>query len=385
MSESQVVFPPFTEEHALFRRSVREFVNREMVPNVERWEEEQDFEDELFRKAGDLGFLGLRHPAEKGGAGVDYWFTVAFGEELVRSRCAGVNMAIAVQTDVATPILGELGSDAIVEEFLRPAIAGEKIGALGVTEPGCGSDVAGVRTTARRDGGDYVVSGSKTFITNGARADFVTLAARTGGEGHRGISLIVLPTDVKGFSVTRRLKKLGNHSSDTAELAFDECRVPARFLIGEENQGFRYIMENFQGERLIAAIFAVAAAQQALEDALVYGKERTAFGRPIIGFQVWRHELTELLTEVEAARWLTYRACDLFDRGVEATREISMAKLFACEVACKVTDRVLQLHGGYGYMDEYPISRSWRDVRLLTIGGGTSQIMKEIISKRIGL
>jgi citronellyl-CoA dehydrogenase len=378
-------YPPFTEEHHIFRKSVRDFVAREMAPYAEQWDAAEDFPNELIRKLGELGWLGLRHSAEVGGAGVDYWYTVVFGEELCRSRCAGANMGIAVQTDVATPVLGELGSEAVIEEFLKPAIAGEKIGALGITEPGAGSDVAAIRTTARKEGGDYVINGSKTFITNGARADFVTVAARTGGEGFTGISLIVLPTDVKGFSVTRKLKKVGNYASDTAELAFDDCRVPQRYLVGEENQGFRYIMMNFQGERLIAAIFAVAAAELALQDAVAYGRERQAFGRPIVKFQIWRHELTDLFTEVEAARWLTYRACDLFNREQEAVKEISMAKLYACEVAVKVMDRLLQFHGGYGYMDEYYISRAWRDVRLLTIGGGTSEIMKEIISRRMGL
>jgi citronellyl-CoA dehydrogenase len=382
---SRPTFPPHSEEHAIFRRSVREFVARELLPHVEEWEEAADFPNELFPKLGELGFLGLRHAEDKGGAGVDYWYTVAFAEELCHSRCAGVNMGILVQTDVATPILGELGSDDVVDTFLRPAIAGEKIGALGITEPGSGSDVASIRTTARRDGDDYVINGSKTFITNGARADFVTLAARTGGEGPRGVSLIVLPTDVKGYQVARRLKKVGNHSSDTAELAFDDCRVPRRFLVGEENLGFRYIMENFQGERLVMALVAVEVSRMALADAMEYGLERKVFGRPITKFQVWRHELTQLMTEVEAARWLTYRACDLFDHGEDSIKEVSMAKLFACETAIRVADRVLQLFGGYGYMDEYPISRLWRDVRLLTIGGGTSEIMKEIISKQAGL
>jgi citronellyl-CoA dehydrogenase len=316
---------------------------------------------------------------------VDYWYTVACIEELARARCAGLNMAIMVQSEMATPVISELGTNELKEEFVRPAIQGEKIGALGITEPNCGSDVASIRTTARKDGDDYVINGSKTFITNGARADFITLAVRTGGEGFGGISFVVFPTDVKGFSVSRRLKKVGNHASDTAELAFDDCRVPRRYLLGEENQGFRYVMVNFQGERLVAALAGVAAAQIALEEGLAYGRERTAFGRPIVGFQIWRHEIAELFTQVEAGRWLTYRACDLFDRKQEATREISMAKLFCGELAVRTVDRMLQLHGGYGYMDEYYISQAWRDVRLLTIGAGTSEVMKEIIAKVLRL
>jgi len=378
-------FPPFTEEHQIFRKTVRDFVQRELLPNARKWEEAEDFPDEVFRQLGKLGFLGLRHPEAVGGAGVDYWYTVAFLEELTRSRCAGLNMAIMVQSEMATPVISELGSDELKEEFVRPALRGEKIGALGITEPNCGSDVASIRTTARKDGDDYVINGSKTFITNGARAHFITLAVRTGGEGFGGISFVVVPTDVKGFSVSRKLKKVGNHASDTAELAFDDCRIPRRYLIGEENQGFRYVMVNFQGERLAAALAGVKAAEIALEDGLAYGRERTAFGRPIVGFQIWRHELAELHTQLEAGRWLTYRACDLFDRKQEATREISMAKLFCGELAVKVVDRILQLHGGYGYMDEYYISQAWRDVRLLTIGAGTSEVMKEIIAKYLRL
>ncbi|MCC6746213.1 MAG: acyl-CoA dehydrogenase family protein [Deltaproteobacteria bacterium] len=378
-------FPPFTPEHEIFRKSVRDYVTKELTPHAREWDEAGIFPVEVFRQMGKLGFLGLRHPESSGGAGVDYWYTVAFGEELIRSRLAGMNMAIMVQTDMATPVLSELGTDDIKKDFVAPAIRGEKIAALGVTEPGCGSDVASIRTTARKEGGDYVINGSKTFITNGTRADFVTLAVRTGDAGHMGISLVVLPTDVKGFSVTRKLQKLGNHSSDTAELAFDNCRIPQRYLVGEENHGFRYIMMNFQGERLIAAITAVAGSLLALEDAVRYGRDRQAFGRPIIKFQVWRHELTDLYTQVEAARWLTYRACDLFNRGKDAVKEISMAKLYAGETVVKVMDRVLQFHGGYGYMDEYDISRAWRDSRLITIGGGTSEVMKEIISKWMGI
>jgi len=376
-----MTFPPFTEEHDLFRRTVRSFVTREMVPNVKQWEEDKDFPNELFVKMGELGLLGLRHPEDAGGAGLDYWFTVAFLEELTYSRCAGVNMAIAVQTDMATPVLSELGSDEIKAEFVAPAVAGEMVAALGVTEPGCGSDVSAIRTTAKRDGDDFIINGSKTFITNGARASFITLAVRTGEPGFGGISLVVFPCDTKGFSVVSKLDKIGNHSSDTTELAFEDCRIPARYLIGQENMGFRYIMMNFQGERLAAAIMAVKACDIALADAFEYGKERAAFGKPLIKFQTWRHTFAELQAKVEAARWLTYRACDLYNRGEDAVIPISMAKLYAGELAFEVHDRVRQFHGGYGYMDEYDISRAWRDVRLLTIGGGTSEVMKDIIAK----
>ncbi len=231
-----------------------------------------------------------------------------------------------------------------------------------------------------------MINGAKCWITNGTRADFITLAVRTGAEnsGFGGISLVLFPTDCKGFKVSRKIKKMGNFASDTAELSFEDCRIPARYLLGEENHGFYYIMMNFQGERLIAACSAVAGAQQCLDQTIKYTTDRTAFGRPILKFQVWRHQFAELQTEIEAARWLTYRAVDLFNRKEDATKEITMAKLFAGELACKVADRCLQAHGGFGYSEEFPISRYYRDIRLITIGGGTSEIMKEILSKRLG-
>jgi citronellyl-CoA dehydrogenase len=375
----------FQQEHEIFRKSFREFVERELAPHVEAWEAAEEFPVSVFRRMGELGYLGVSYPEELGGGGGDYWMTVAWIEELVRSRSAGLNMALMVQTDMATPIINTLGTKEQKQEFLVPAIRGQKIAALGVSEPGAGSDVANIRTTARRVGDEYVVSGAKTFITNGTRADFITLAVRTGGPGYGGLSLLLFPTDVKGFRVTRKLKKIGNHASDTAELSFEDCRIPARYLLGEENQGFYYIMMNFQGERLAAAIGAVAGCERALLGTLEYGRQRQAFERPILKFQVWRHEFADLSTQIEAARWLTYRACDLFNRKEDAIKEITMAKLFAGELLCKVTDRCLQFHGGYGYMDEFPISRAWRDARLITIGGGTSEIMKEILSKRLGL
>jgi citronellyl-CoA dehydrogenase len=374
----------FREEHEIFRKTLRDFVAKEITPNAEAWEKAKLFPRELFKRCGELGFLGVHYPEELGGGGGDYWYSVVWGEELARSGLAGVNMALAVQTDMATPIIGEIGTQEQKEEFLRPAIRGDKIAALGISEPNCGSDVASIRTTAKRVGGDYVVNGAKCWITNGTRADFITLAVRTGEEGHGGISLVLFPTDVRGFQVTRKIDKMGNHCSDTAELSFEDCRIPARNLLGEENRGFYYIMTNFQGERLIAAIKAVSGAQHALDSTIRYTSERTAFGRPILKFQVWRHTFAELQTQIEAARWLTYRACDLFNRRQDATKEITMAKLFAGELLNKVVDRCLQAHGGFGYSDEFPISRAFRDARLITIGGGTSEIMKEILAKRLG-
>ena len=254
-----------------------------------------------------------------------------------------------------------------------------------MSEPGCGSDVASVRTTAKRVGDDYVINGSKMWITNGTRADFITLAVRTGEPGYGGVSLVTFPTDVKGFGVSKKLEKVGNLSSDTAVLFFEDCKIPARYILGEENQGFYHIMTNFQGERLIAAITAVEAMQQMVEDAIRYGREREAFGKPIIKFQVWRHKFVEHLTAILAARHLSYHAADLFNRKEMSVKEVSMAKLFAGDLAQRVAYDCMQFHGGMGYVTESHIARAWRDIRLITIGGGTSEVMKEIISKLEGL
>ncbi len=380
-----IAFEPFTEEHQAFRRTVREFCEKELAPHAREWDEKGEFPRDLFRRFGDLGFFGIRHDPAWGGSGLDYWYVVAYGEELVRSRNAGVGTAMLVQGEMATPIIGEIGTDEQKREFLAPALRGEKIAALAISEPDAGSDVAAIRTTARRDGDDLVVNGSKMWISNGARADFLTLAVRTGEEGYGGISLVTFPTDVKGFGVGKKLAKVGNLSSDTAILYFDDCRIPRRFLLGEENQGFFHIMTGFQGERLVAAVTAVAASQLMLEDAMRYGRERKAFGRPVASFQVWRHRLAELLSGVEAARWLTYRAADLFNRREVSVKEVSMAKLVACDLAQDVAYDCMQLHGGMGYVTETDVARAWRDVRLLPIAGGTSEIMKEIISKAVGL
>jgi citronellyl-CoA dehydrogenase len=378
-------FEPFTEDHQAFRRTVREFCEKELAPHARAWDEAGEFPRALFKTFADLGFFGIRHDPAWGGSGLDWWYVVAYAEELVRCRNAGLAMGMLVHGEMALPVIGELGTDEQKREFLAPAIRGERVAALAISEPDAGSDVAAIRTTARHDGGDLVVNGSKMWITNGARADFLTMAVRTGEEGYGGISLLLFPTDTPGFQVSKKLEKVGNPSSDTAVLFFDECRVPARWLLGEENQGFAHIMLNFQGERLVAAIQAVAGMQLMLEDALQYGHERRAFGRPLTGFQAWRHRLAEHLTAVEAARWLTYRACDLFERRQVALREISMAKLFACDLAQEVAYDCMQLHGGMGYVLETGIARAWRDVRVMTIAGGTSEIMKEIISKQAGM
>ena len=374
---------PFTPEHDLFRKNLRDYVERELAPHALEWDEAGIFPREVFTGMAQLGALGINYAEDVGGSAGDYWFVVVLAEELVRSRNAGVNMALLVQSQMATPIIGEIGTPEQKKEFLAPALAGEKIAALGISEPDAGSDVANLKTTARREGDDYVINGAKMWITNGTRADFITLAVRTGEKGYGGISLLTFPTDVKGYSVSKKLQKVGNLASDTALLFFEDCRVPVRYLLGEENHGFYHVMTNFQGERLVAAIGAVAGMDRLVEDAIQYGGERSAFGKPLAKFQVWKHKLVEHLTAIEAARWLTYRAVDLFDRKEAAVKEISMAKLFAGDLMQKVVYDCMQLHGGMGYVVETPVARAFRDARLLTIGGGTSEIMKEIIAKLV--
>ena len=377
--------PYFTEEHEMFRKTVRDFVQKELVPHAEEWDEAEEFPREVFTRMGELGLLGIRYPEEYGGSNLDYFFSVVFAEEMAKCGLAGLVMSILVQSDMGTGPLEIIGSEEIKREYLAPAIKGEKIASLGITEPGAGSDVAGMRTTAVRDGDEYVINGSKTFITNGTRADFVTLAAKTDPEaGHAGISMFVAPTNLPGFSVGRKLDKVGNRVSDTAELIFEDYRIPASNLLGEEGQGFYTAMINFQGERLIAAIASAEGASHMLEMTLQYAQEREQFGRPISKFQVTRHKFADMATEIEAGRQLAYHAAYLVDKGIDCVKEVSMAKLFCCETAFKVVDTCLQIHGGYGYMNEYAVSRAWRDTRLATIGGGTSEVMKEIIGRLMG-
>jgi citronellyl-CoA dehydrogenase len=379
-------YPQFSPEHDIFRSQLRKYVENELFPHIDEWEKARIFPREVFTDMGKRGFLGIRFPEELGGLGLDYWFTTVLAEELPRCGAAGLPMSIMVQTDMATPVIDDLGTPEQKEEFLRPVITGEKIAALGVSEPNAGSDVASILTTARRVGDEYIVNGSKTFITNGTRADFITLLVRTGDQpGFGSISILLFPTDVKGFSVSGKLEKIGNHCSDTAELAFDECRIPARYLLGQENMGFYYLMRNFQGERLVGSISAMAGVGLTMELTRKYVDERKAFGRPVSKFQTVKHLFAEMETRRSAGQALAYHCADLYNRKVECTKEISMAKLYCGETANWITDRCLQLHGGYGYMDEYHVSRAWRDGRLITIGGGTSEVMKEIISKYMGM
>jgi citronellyl-CoA dehydrogenase len=384
-AEAQAVYPPFTAEHDLIRQTVKRFCREEIAPFAQEWDEAGIFPREIFRKAADLGLFGIRIPSELGGSGLDWWATAAALESIAWADSPGTGMGLMVQAELTVPIINELGTAEHKDAFMRPAMAGEWIGALGISEPGGGSDVAALRTYARADGDDLVISGQKLWITNGSRADFIVLAVRTGEAGRRGISLVLFPTRTPGFSVGKKLKKVGNLCSDTAELFFDDCRIPARYILGEKNRGFYYIMHSFQGERLASAIMMVASMARCLDLAIQYGKERMAFGNPVGSYQVWRHKFAGHRTSLEAARWLVYRALDLTNRDQKAVREITMAKLYASELAQRLTYDCMQIFGGFGYTTEYPVSRYWRDLRLYTIGAGTSEIMKEIIAKEEAL
>lgn len=386
---------PFREEHDHFRTTVRQFAQKELAPFADEWEKAEIFPNEVFKRAGELGLFGAHYPEEHGGAGGDYWFSVAKAEELPRCLSAGVSMGLLVQGDMATPVISDLGSKEQIEEFLKPALRGEKIVALGVSEPNAGSDVAGIQTVAKKDGDDYVINGSKTYITNGCRADFVTLLAKTNPEaGAHGCSFFLVPTKTKGFSVSKKLKKVGNHASDTAELSFEDMRIPKRYLLGEENQGFMYLMQNFQTERLIACISGCAGFALAMEEAIAYGRERKAFGKPIIKREYWQHKFVDLYSKLEAGKALSYRACDAYNEeryvkkepiSFETVKLISMAKIFVGEIGTEIMDQCLQFHGGAGYIEEYRIGRAWRDQRLLRIGGGTTETMRYYVAKLMGL
>jgi citronellyl-CoA dehydrogenase len=379
-------FPPWTDEHQMIRRTVRAFVDERLYPHRHEWDKQGHWPArEIFQEMAEIGLLGIKVDPQFDGMGLDWWANTAFVEELSWCRNAGVVMSILVNTDMATGVIDEIGTDEQKEEFLAPVVRGEKIAALGVTEPGAGSDVSNIQTTARVDGDDFVINGAKTFITNASFADFITLAVRTGEPGFGGISLVLFPTSTPGFSVGRKLDKLGTRSVDSSEIHFNDCRIPKRNLLGILNGGFIHIMQNFQGERLCGSLMAVQGMDIAVQDALSYGKQREAFNRPITQFQVWRHKFAEHLTSIKAARMLTYHAVDKKISGDDPTLEVSMSKLFAADVAQRVVYDCLQFHGGYGFIEEYDIARTYRDMRLLPIGGGTSEVMKEIISKYSGI
>ncbi len=370
----------FGETHNLVRETVRKFVAREIRPFVDDWEEHGEFPRELYGKAGDAGILGIGYPEEYGGSGGDIFVKIASSEELMRCGSAGVVAGLG-SLDISIPPILALGTEEQKFRFVPPVLKGEKISALGITEPDAGSDVANIRTRASRRDDHYRVNGSKMFITSGARADQLTCAVRTGGEGSRGISLLVIPSQAPGYAVSKKLRKMGWWASDTAQIFLEECRVPVENLLGREGQGFYGIMENFQNERLQLSVMANMTSQIALEESLRYAKEREAFGRALSGFQVTRHRLADMATLVEASREFVYRVAARMGAGENQVKEISMAKNFACTVSDRVTFDAVQIHGGAGYMREYLVERLYRDNRILSIGGGTQEIMKEIIAK----
>ena len=376
----------FTAEHCAFRDTVRRFVRTEMSPHVDAWEAANGFPRALYRKCGALGLLGLGHDEEYGGSPhADIFYLLILAEELViGARCGGL-AATLMTTYIATPPIRTLGTPEQKRRFLPKVIGGEWVAALGITEPSAGSDVAAIRTRALRDGDFYVVNGTKTFITCGTEADYVTTAVRTGDAGHAGISLLVIPTDTPGFSVARKLDKMGWRCSDTAELALQDCRVPLSNLLGGENQGFKAIMGNFQTERLMLATMAAASAELALQEAISYARTRQAFGGPLTDKQVIRHDLATMATRVDVAREYVRRVAYRFQHGEDCTAEVSMAKNIAYDTAQAVIDDAVQIHGGTGFMTGTVVERLYRDNRVLGIGGGTREIMNEIIARKMGL
>jgi alkylation response protein AidB-like acyl-CoA dehydrogenase len=375
----------FNDEHEQLRESIRSFVVKELAPHAEEWEE-TTFPDSVFRRMGELGLLGLTYPEEYGGQGGDYYCALVLAEEMTHSDCGGLNMGIAVHTDMATPPIHLFGSGEQKQEYLVPAIRGEKIACLGITEPDAGSDVAGIKTRAVKDGDEYVINGSKTYITNGHRADFIVLVTKTDPDaGYDGFTLFVVDMGLEGVIREKKLQKLGMHASDTALLAFQDVRVPETAVLGQVGKGFYNIMWELQGERMIGAAGCVAAAQKVFDRTLQYAQERQAFGRPISKFQVMRHKFAEMATKIETARQLNYTTAWRFANGEYPVREISMAKLYASRIAVEVADECIQIHGGAGYMKEYQVERVWRDLRLNRIGAGTDEVMLEVIGKSYGL
>ncbi len=384
---SRALLPPFGDEHEELRETVQRFVVKEIAPNVNAWEDAREFPRELYSRCAELGFLGLKFPERYGGQGGTHLHDAVWVEELARSGgSGGVAAGLNAHASIAMPPIFNFGTEEQKQRWLVPGIAGEKIGALGITEPGAGSNVAGISTTARKVDGGYLVNGAKTFITNGVRADFLVCACKTTEEGgHGGISFLVLEREMPGYEVAQKLEKMGWHSSDTGELAFSDVEVPAENLLGEENGGFKLIMANFAWERLLMAIGAVGAMQRLIDVTVAYANEREAFGRPIGKFQAIRHHVAEMATKAEASRALTYNALRRFHEGLDCIRDVSMAKLVTQRAVLEIADQSLQIHGGYGYMKECGIERAVRDARLGPIGGGTDEVMKEIIGRQMGL
>jgi alkylation response protein AidB-like acyl-CoA dehydrogenase len=379
----------FTAEHDMLRRAIRAFVEKEVVPHVDEWEEAGRIPRTFWRRLGELGFLGLEFPAEYGGGGGDFLSSVVLGEEMARCRSGGVAFSVLVHTDMSSPWLTRYGTEAQKRKYLPGIVSGDTVCALGITEPGAGSDMAALATRAVRQGDHYRLTGSKIFITNGVHGDLYFVAARTGPgtpeRRHDGISMFLVEKGWSGFTVSRTLDKMGMRASDTAELAFQDCPVPAENLLGVDGRGFQQLAAGLQRERIMAAVLALSGAAQALEDTIAYLGGRSAFGEPLARKQALRHRLADMATELEAARQLVYHAAAVHAAGIDAVTEVSMAKLFATEVANHVASEAVQLHGGYGYMREFPVERFFRDVRLWTIASGTSEVMREIIAKRLAL
>ena len=370
-----------TDEHRALREQVRRFAANAIAPHALAWEEANEFPRELYQQSAEAGFLGTGYSEELGGDGGDLSHVLVAAEEMV---LAGKSVGTCVglgSHGIALPPIVKFGTDAQKERYVRPTLRGDKVSALGITEPGGGSDVAAITTKAVRDGDHDIVNGAKTFITSGTRADFVTSAVRTGGEGHGGISMLIIDSDSPGFSVAGKLKKTGWWASDTAELAFEDCRVPVENLIGQEGAGFLMIMTNFVTERLMIAGQCVAIAELAYRESVDYAKQRRAFGKSLSGFQVVRHKLADMATQIAAARALTGECVTRFLNGEQTPSLAAMAKNTATDMCSSVCDQAVQIHGGYGYMREYVVERLYRDARLYPIGGGTREIMNEIISK----
>src|ERR1700741_101660 len=376
----------FTQEHEGIRRGVKKFIEAEINPHVDAWEEAGIFPaHELFKKMGDQGYLGINKPTKYGGTGLDYSYQMVFLEPLGHVRCGGVPMAIGVQTDMATPALSRFGSEELCKEFLVPSIKGDYVACLGVSEVGAGSDVASIKTTAKKDGGDYIINGGKMWTTSGTQADWMCLLANTGdGPAHKNKSLICLPMKTSGVQVVKKLDKLGMRSSDTAQIFFDEVKVPVRNLIGQEGMGFVYQMQQFQEERLWGAISAMVGMERLIDETAEYTRERKVFGRPLLDNQIIHFKLAELRTEIELVRSLCYRACEEYLDGNDVTMLASMAKLKAGRMLRLVTDGCLQYWGGAGYLWEAPTARAFRDSRLASIGGGAAEVRLPIIFQMVG-
>jgi len=377
----------FTPEHEALRKTVRDFVDQEMDPYVNEWEQAGKAPlHHLFKKMGDLGLLGIHKPEAFGGSGLDYSYNLVFAEEIGRAYGGSIPMAIGVQTDMATPALARFGSDTLKQEFLAPAIAGDMVACIGVSETGAGSDVAGLKTTAKSDGDDYIINGSKMWITNATQGDFVCLLANTGdGPVHANKSLIIVPLNSDGVSISKPLDKMGMRASDTGQIFFDDVRVPKRFRIGDENQGFTIQMMQFQEERMYAAASALKGMERIINDTIDWCRDRQTFGQPILNNQVVHFKMAELQTEVEALRALTWQACQLHINGEDATKLASMAKLKTGRLWRELTDSCLQYWGGMGFMWDNPASRAYRDTRILSIAGGSDEMMLGIIAKFMGI